>query len=70
MCSSAVRLDQLFAGCRHACVRRPIQAPAAMKSSVATVEAAVIRMQHAAAAPASPASSRRRMAIDAVLVSG
>ena len=41
-----------------------------MNSSVTTVEPAVMRTAQAAAAPASPASSRLRMAIDATFVSG
>jgi hypothetical protein len=55
---------------RHACVRRSIQAPASIKSSVTTVDPAVMSTAHAAASPASPASSRLRMAIAAPLVSG
>jgi hypothetical protein len=41
-----------------------------MKSSVTTVDPAVISTAHAADAPASPASSRLRIAIAATLVSG
>jgi hypothetical protein len=51
-------------------VRRSISAPAAVNSSVTTVDVAVMRTAHAAAAPESPSSSRLRIAIDATLVSG
>ena len=43
---------------------------AAYGGVITTVEAAVISIAQAAAAPASPASSRLRMAIAATLVSG
>ena len=55
---------------RQAWVRCSTHAPAAMNSKVTTVEAAVMSTAHAAAAPASPASSRLRMAMAATLVSG
>jgi len=41
-----------------------------MNSRVTTVDPAVMRTAHAADAPASPASSRLRIAIEATLVSG
>ena len=41
-----------------------------MNSRLATVEAAAISTAHAAAGPASPASSRFRIVTDASLVSG
>jgi hypothetical protein len=51
-------------------VRRPTHCPTQAKSSVTTVDVSMMSTAQAAAGPASPASSRLRIAIDATFVSG